>query len=128
MHFTTRIDEYFSIKCYFMANLKIDVTENRIFGAYHGKSQNLRFSLLVIFSCWRGKTSEALANKYFLCYKQLNTFDHSYHIHKCLDSEPLTFLLVNRYIIFNMYKFAKDIQLHMIMIYTSAWPRTAGLT
>ena len=57
-------------------------------------------------------------NKYFLCYKQLNTFDHPYYIHKCLDSEPSTFLLVNRYIIFN--KFEKDIQLHMIMIYTGA--------
>ena len=57
-------------------------------------------------------------NKYFLCYKQLNTFEHPYHIHKCLDSEPSTFLLINRYIIFN--KFDKDIQLHMIMIYTGA--------
>ena len=47
-------------------------------------------------------------------YKQLNTFDHSYHIHKYLDSEPSTFLLVNRHIIFN--KFDKHIQLHMIMI------------
>ena len=34
-------------------------------------------------------------NKYFPHYKQLNTFDHSYHIHKYLDSEPSTFLLVN---------------------------------
>ena len=58
------------------------------------------------------------ANKYFLHYKQLNTFDHLYHIHKYLDSEPLTFLLVNSYIIFN--KFDKHIQLHMIMISTGA--------
>ena len=57
-------------------------------------------------------------NKYFFCYKQLNTFDHPYYIHKCLDSEPSTFLLVNRYIIFN--KFDKDIQLHMILIHTGA--------
>ena len=57
-------------------------------------------------------------NKYFLHYKQLNTFDHPYHIHKYLDSEPSTFLLVTRYIIFN--KFVKHIQLHMIMIYTDA--------
>ena len=57
-------------------------------------------------------------NKYFLRYKQLNTFDHPYYIHKCLDSEPSTFLLVNRYIIFD--KFDKHIQLHMIMIYISA--------
>ena len=35
-------------------------------------------------------------NKYFLHYKQLNTFDHPYHIQKFLDSEPSTFLLVNR--------------------------------
>ena len=59
-----------------------------------------------------------ISNKYFLHYKQLNTFDHTYHIHKYLDCEPLTFLLVNRYIIFN--KFDKLIQLHMIMIYTGA--------
>ena len=56
--------------------------------------------------------------KYFLDYKQLNTFDHPYHIHKSLDSEPLTFLLVKRYTIFN--KFDKHIQLHMLMIYTGA--------
>ena len=53
-------------------------------------------------------------NKYFLHYKPLNTFDHPYHIHKYLDSEPSTFLLVDRYIIFN--KFVKHIQLHLIMI------------
>ena len=34
-------------------------------------------------------------NKYFLHYKQLNTFDHPYHIHKYLDSEPSTFLLAS---------------------------------
>ena len=54
----------------------------------------------------------------FLHYKQLNTFDHPYQIHKYLDSEPSTFFLVNRYIIFN--KFDKHIQLHMIMIYIGA--------
>ena len=59
-------------------------------------------------------------NKYFLHYKQLNTFDHPYHIHKYLDSEFSTFLLVNRYIIFN--KFDEHIQLHMVMIYTGAVP------
>ena len=56
--------------------------------------------------------------------KQINIFyiknDHPYHIHIYLDSEPSTFLLVNRYIIFN--KFVKHIQLHMIMIYTGALP------
>ena len=57
-------------------------------------------------------------SKYFLHYKHLNTFDHPYHKHKYLDSEPSTFLLVDRYIIFN--KFDKYIQLHMIMIYTGA--------
>ena len=57
-------------------------------------------------------------NKYFLSYKQLNTFDYPYYIHKCLDSEPSTFLLDNRYIIF--HKFDKDFQLHMIMTYTDA--------
>ena len=31
MHFTIQIDEYFSIKWYFRANLNIDVTKNRIF-------------------------------------------------------------------------------------------------
>ena len=53
-------------------------------------------------------------NSYFI----LQTFDHPYYIHKCLDSEPSAFLLVNRYIIFN--KFDKHTQLHMIMIYTGA--------
>ena len=48
----------------------------------------------------------------------MNTFDHPYHIHKYLDSEPSTFLLVDRYIIFNI--FVKHIQLHLIMIYTGA--------
>ena len=57
-------------------------------------------------------------NKYFLHYKQLDTFDHPYYTRKCLDSEPSTYLLVNRYIIFN--KFDKHIQLHMIIIYTGA--------
>ena len=42
-------------------------------------------------------------NKCFLHYKQLNTFDHPYHIHKYLDSETSTVLLVNRYIIFNKF-------------------------
>ena len=37
-----------------------------------------------------------------------------------IDSEPSTFLLVNKCIIFN--KFVKHIQLHMIMIYTGALP------
>ena len=60
-------------------------------------------------------------NKYFLHYKQLNTFDHPYHIHKYLGSEPSTFLLVNRYIIFN--KFDKHIQIHIMMIYSGALPR-----
>ena len=53
-------------------------------------------------------------------YKQLNTFDHPYHIHIYLDSEPSTFLLANRYIIFN--KFDKNIQLPILMIYTGALP------
>ena len=57
-------------------------------------------------------------NKYYLHYKQLNTFDHPYQIHKYLDSKPSTFLVVSRYIIFN--KFDKNIELHMIMIYTVA--------
>ena len=57
-------------------------------------------------------------NKYFLHYKQLNTFAQPYHIHKYLDTEPSTFLLVNRHTSFN--KFDKHIQLHMIMIYTGA--------
>ena len=39
-------------------------------------------------------------------------------MHKYLDTEPLTFLLVDRYIIFN--KFVKHFQLQMIMIYTGA--------
>ena len=34
-------------------------------------------------------------NKHVLHYKQLNTFDHPYHIDKYLDSEPSTFLPVN---------------------------------
>ena len=59
-------------------------------------------------------------NEYFLHRKQLNAFDHPYHIHKYLDSELSTFLLVDRYIIFN--KFVKHIQLHMIMFYTGALP------
>ena len=59
-------------------------------------------------------------NKYFFCYKQLNTFEFLYYKHKCLDSEPSTCLPINRYIIFN--KFDKDIKLHMIMIYTGALP------
>ena len=42
-------------------------------------------------------------NMYFLHYKQLNTFDHPYHIQKYLDSETSTFLLVDRYIIFNKF-------------------------
>ena len=57
-------------------------------------------------------------NKYFLRHEQLNTFDHPYYTHKCLDSEPSTSLLVNRYAILN--KFDKDIHKHMIMICISA--------
>ena len=63
-------------------------------------------------------------NKYFLHYKQLNTIDHPYHIHKYLDNEPSTFLLVNRYIIFN--KFDKHIQLHNYdndLHWCLTWPR-----
>ena len=65
-------------------------------------------------------------NKYFFCYKQLNTFDLPYYKHKCLDSEPSTFLLVNRYITFN--RFDKDIKLRMIMIYTGALPGQGSQT
>ena len=46
--------------------------------------------------------------------------------HKCLDSEPLTFLLANRYTIFN--KFDKDIILHRIMIYTGDLPGQGSQT
>ena len=58
--------------------------------------------------------------KIFYIKNNWSSFDHSYHIHKYLDSEPSTFLLANRYIIFN--KCVKHIQLHMIMIYTGALP------
>ena len=57
-------------------------------------------------------------NKYFLHYKQLNTFDHPYHIHKYLECKPSAFLLVNRCIIFN--EFDNHFQLHMIIICTGA--------
>ena len=36
-------------------------------------------------------------NSFFLHYKYLNIFDHPNDIHKSLDSEPSTFMLVNRY-------------------------------
>ena len=49
-----------------------------------------------------------------------------YYIHKCLDSELSTFLLANRYIIFN--KFDKDIILHRIMIYTGDLPGQGSQT
>ena len=49
-----------------------------------------------------------------------------YYKHKCLDSEPSTFLQVNRYIIFN--KFDKDIKLHRIMIYTGDLPGQGSQT
>ena len=41
-------------------------------GKYNGKGQVI---------CWNKQT-----NKHFLHYKQLNTFDRSYHIHKYLDN------------------------------------------
>ena len=47
--FTVQSD-IFSLKCYNRTNLKIDVTKNRTFWAYHWQSQNLKFTLLVIFS------------------------------------------------------------------------------
>ena len=49
-----------------------------------------------------------------------------YYKHKCSDSEPSTFLLVNRYIIFN--KFDKDIKLHRIMTYTGGLPGQGSQT
>ena len=51
---------------------------------------------------WRGALSKQI--NIFFCHKQLNTFKHPYYIHKWLDSKPSTFLLVNRYIIFNKAK------------------------
>ena len=63
-------------------------------------------------------------NKYFFL---LQTTEYlPYYKHKCLDSEPSTFLLVNRYIIFN--KFDKDIKLHRIMIYTGDLPGQGSQT
>ena len=50
---------------------------------------------------WHAEISKQINN--FLHYKQLNTFDHPYHIDKYLDSEPSTVLLVNRYVIFNKF-------------------------
>ena len=50
-------------------------------GKYNGKDQ---------VTCRNEQT-----NKHVLHYKQLNTFDHPYHIEKYLDSEPSTFLPVN---------------------------------
>ena len=38
-------------------------------------------------------------NIFFIHYKQFDILDHPYDIHKSLDSEPSTFLLVNRYVI-----------------------------
>ena len=67
---------------------------------------------------WHAEISKQII---FLHHKQLNTFDHPYHIHKYVDSEPSTLLLVDRYIIFSKL-FDKHIQLHMIMIYTGALP------
>ena len=49
-----------------------------------------------------------------------------YYKHKCLDSEPSTFLLANRYINFN--KFDKDIILHRIMIYIGDLPGQGSQT
>ena len=49
-----------------------------------------------------------------------------YYKHKCLDSETSTFLLANKYIIFN--KFDKDIILHRIMIYTGDLPGQGSQT
>ena len=49
-----------------------------------------------------------------------------YYKHKCLDSEPSTFLLARRYITFN--KFDKDSILHRIMIYTGDLPGQGSQT
>ena len=63
-------------------------------------------------------------NKYFFL---LQTTEYlPYYKHKCLDREPSTFLLVNRYIIFN--KFDKDIKLHRIVIYTGDLPGQGSQT
>ena len=68
----------------------------------------------------------------FFLLKQLNTFDHPYCIHKYLASEPLTFLLADRYIISN--KFDKDIQLtydndlHRCLILFGQGPQAPGPT
>ena len=57
----------------------------------------------------------------------LQTTEYLFHYkHKCLDSEPSTFFLANRYIIFN--KFDKDIILHRIMIYTGDLPGQVSQT
>ena len=68
---------------------------------------------------WRGKPQRLKQpiNIFFL----LQTTEYlPYYKHKCLDSEPSTFLLANRYIIFN--KFDKDIVPHRIMTYTGDLP------
>ena len=48
-------------------------------------------------------------NEYFSHYKQLNTLDYPYHIHKYLDSESSTFLPVNRYSISRVDRLRGDI-------------------
>ena len=40
---------------------------------------------------------QGLDKYFFLHYKHLTIFDHPDNIHKSLDSEPSTFLLVNKY-------------------------------
>ena len=63
------------------------------------------------------------ANIFFL----LQTIEYlPYYKHKCLDREPSTFLLANRYTILN--KFNKDIIQHRIMIYTGDLPGQGSQT
>ena len=59
-------------------------------------------------------------NDFFLHFRQLNTFDHPYHIHKYLDNESSTCLLLDISTLITFDKFDKHIQLHIIMIYTGA--------
>ena len=52
--FTIRIDEYVSVKCYFMADLKINVTKHIISGAYHRLSRRLEIHSpgnFLLFQC-----------------------------------------------------------------------------
>ena len=92
-------------------NVKVGVASSKYCCKSHTADFNWETEILRMTGEVKPQRPKQQINIFFL----LQTTEYlPYYKHNCLDSEPSTFLLGNRYIIFKQID--KDIILHMIMI------------